>query len=282
MVDNTFLSLGFSPCPNDTFIFYNLVHNSSSNEGIQFHKPVLEDVERLNTMAVAGDLDVTKLSYHALGHVLDEYCLLNSGGALGRGCGPLLVTRDRDGASEDGLRRIAIPGKLTTAALLLQMYLPFKCELVEMRFDSIMNAVLKKVVDAGVIIHESRFTYEKDGLQCLQDLGLWWEETTGMPIPLGGIAAKRSLGRDKLCRIEKALSASVDSAFKDPDACLPYIREHSQELAIDVVQSHIGLYVNEFSRDLGVEGRAAVELFLQKGRDSGALPPCSTSLYIEK
>ncbi len=282
MVDNLRLSLGFSPCPNDTFIFYNLVHNRSASELIQFNNPVLEDVERLNTMAVASELDVTKLSYHALGHVLDEYCLLSSGGALGRGCGPLLVTKNQGGIGEAELQKVAIPGKLTTAALLLQMYLPFPCELVEMRFDYIMNAVLRGEVDAGVIIHESRFTYEQDGLHCLQDLGLWWEETTGMPIPLGGIAARRSLGRDKLLEIEKALTTSVDSAFKDPDACLPYIREHSQELAIDVVKSHIGLYVNEFSRDLGVEGRAAVELFLQKGRESGALPQCDKPLFIEK
>ena len=231
-------------------------------------------------MAVAGELDVTKLSYHALGHVLDEYCLLGSGGALGRGCGPLLVTKDIKDLGKDQLRRIAIPGKLTTAALLLQMYLPYSCELVEMRFDYIMNAVMRGEVDGGVIIHESRFTYEKDGLYCLQDLGSWWEESTGMPIPLGGIAAKRSLGRDKLLEVEKALTASVDAAFLDPDACLPYIREHSQELAIDVVKSHIGLYVNDFSRDLGEEGLAAVELFLQKGRESGALPACDKSLFI--
>jgi 1,4-dihydroxy-6-naphthoate synthase len=279
MIDDSPLSLGFSPCPNDTFIFYGLVHGKIDTEGLGFSEPLLADVEQLNSMAVAGELDVTKLSYHALGHVLDDYCLLASGGALGRGCGPLLVTRGDGKYRTDGLKRIAIPGKLTTAALLLQMYLPMECELVEMRFDNIMGAVGRGEVDAGVIIHESRFTYGEEGLHCLQDLGQWWEETTGMPIPLGGIAAKRALGEEKISTIERVIAASVDYAFKHRQACLPYIRHHSQELEIEVVESHIDLYVNDFSRDLGVEGRAAVELFLDKGRASGALPGSKKSLF---
>ncbi|MFT5726260.1 MAG: 1,4-dihydroxy-6-naphthoate synthase [Desulforhopalus sp.] len=280
MIVNNTLSLGFSPCPNDTFIFYGLVHGKVGSDDLMFAEPLLEDVEQLNRWAVAGSLDVTKLSYHALAHVLEEYCLLRTGGALGRGCGPLLVTRDvgRKGLSE--LKRIAIPGKLTTAALLLQMFLPCSCELIEMRFDSIMAAVKSGEVDGGVIIHESRFTYEEEGLFCLQDLGEWWEETTGMPIPLGGIAAKRSLGYEKLKAIEKAIADSVEFAFRHPGDCLPYIQKHSQELEKDVVESHIGLYVNEFSKDLGDEGKAAVELFIEKGRSSGALPECDKDIFI--
>jgi 1,4-dihydroxy-6-naphthoate synthase len=280
MVENSSLSLGFSPCPNDTFIFYSLVHEKVVSRGVSFSEPFLADVEQLNSMAVAGELDVTKLSYHALGHVLDEYCLLTSGGALGRGCGPLLIAKSPKVVKEGELKRIAIPGRLTTAALLLQMYLPVQCELVEMRFDYIMEAVQRGEVDAGVIIHESRFTYAHQGLHCLQDLGLWWEETTGMPIPLGGIAARRSLGREKLLTIDRIIRASVDFAFAHPHECLPYIREHSQELETEIVESHIALYVNDFSRDLGIEGKAAVEMFLEKGRERGALPPNDTSLFV--
>ena len=280
MVANNTLSLGFSPCPNDTFIFYGLVHGKVSCDGLRFSEPHLEDVEQLNNWAVAGNLDVTKLSYHALAHVLDEYVLLRTGGALGRGCGPLLVSRDTGMTSLSSLKRIAIPGKLTTAALLLQMFLPFSCELVEMRFDTIMAAVQSGEVDGGVIIHESRFTYEQEGLCCLQDLGEWWEKTTEMPIPLGGIAAKRSLGYEKLKAIEKAIGESVAFAFRSPGNCLSYIQQHSQELEKDVVESHIGLYVNDFSRDLGDEGRAAVELFIEKGRSSGTLPKCDKDIFI--
>lgn len=280
MFPNNTLSLGFSPCPNDTFIFYGLVHGKINCDGLTFSEPLLEDVEQLNSWAVAGKLDVTKLSYHALAHVLDEYCLLRSGGALGRGCGPLLVTRSKQENDVSRLKRIAIPGKLTTAALLLQMFLPRPCKLIEMRFDSIMGAVARGEVDAGVIIHESRFTYEQEGLFCLQDLGEWWEKTTGMPIPLGGIAARRSLGEEKLRQIERAIACSVEFAFQHPDNCLSYIQRHSQELEKEIVEGHIGLYVNDFSRDLGDEGMAAVELFIDKGRRSGALPESEKSIFI--
>ena len=280
MVLKNSLTLGFSPCPNDTFIFYGLVHGKIDCGGLMFSEPLLEDVEQLNSRAVSGALDVTKLSYHALAHVLDEYCLLATGGALGRGCGPLLVTRGGGENTVSQLKRIAIPGKLTTAALLLQMFLPKRCELIEMSFDSIMGAVVRGEVDAGVIIHESRFTYQQEGLICLQDLGEWWEEHTGMPIPLGGIAAKRSLGYEKLKHIERVIGHSVDFAFQHPEACLPYIQQYSQELKQDVVERHIELYVNDFSRDLGEEGRAAVELFIEKGRERGALPESEKSIFI--
>ncbi|PHR30465.1 MAG: 1,4-dihydroxy-6-naphthoate synthase [Desulfotalea sp.] len=274
------LSIGFSPCPNDTFIFYGLVHDKVECEGETFLQPQLADVEQLNNWAVEGRLDVTKLSYHALAHVLDEYCLLTTGGALGRGCGPLLITRGSKKSVASQLKTIAIPGKLTTATLLLQMYLPFPCELIEMRFDYIMGAVERGEVDAGVIIHESRFTYADHGLSCLQDLGQWWEESTGMPIPLGGIAARRSLGKQRLKAIERAIGSSVTYAFQQPDSCLSYIRSHSQELEQEVVARHIELYVNDFSLDLGDEGRAAVELFIEKGRINGALPGNEKPVFI--
>ncbi len=266
------LSLGFSPCPNDTFIFYGLVHGMLELPHLSFAEPVLADVEQLNLWALAKKLDVTKLSFHALGHVLDEYCLLSAGSALGRGCGPLLVAAAERPLDEVPALTIAIPGKLTTAALLLQLFLPDCHRLVEMRFDHIMGAVKNGEVDAGVIIHESRFTYGEQGLFCLQDLGRWWEDSTGLPIPLGCIAARRSLGRDRILAVDRAIRASVAYSFAHPDACLPYIRSKSQELEPEIVRSHIQLYVNDFSKDLGEEGEAAVKAFLQRGRQVGVLP----------
>jgi 1,4-dihydroxy-6-naphthoate synthase len=266
------LSLGFSPCPNDTFIFYGLVHGLIDPPGVTFAEPVLEDVEKLNLWAMAKKLDVTKLSFHALGHALEEYCLLSSGSALGRGCGPLLVAGSVIPVEELRRMTIAIPGKLTTAAMLLRLFLPESHRLVEMRFDRIMEAIRKGEVDAGVIIHESRFTYAEQGLVCLQDLGRWWEQSTGLPIPLGCIAARRSLGRTKIEAIDRAIKASVAYGFAHPDQCLPYIRRNSQELDERVVRSHIRLYVNEFSKDLGEEGQAAIQAFMDRGRLTGVLP----------
>jgi 1,4-dihydroxy-6-naphthoate synthase len=273
-------SLGFSPCPNDTFIFYGLVHGRIEPAGVTFSEPLLEDVEKLNQWALAKKLDVTKLSFHALGHALDEYCLLSAGSALGRGCGPLLVAGSAIPFDELQGMTIAIPGKLTTAAMLLQMFLPACHRLVEMRFDRIMGAISKGEVDAGVIIHESRFTYGAQGLVCLQDLGRWWEQSTGLPIPLGCIAARRRLGRERIEAIDRAIKASVDYGFAHPDECLPYIRSKSQELEPEIVRSHIQLYVNDFSRDLGEEGKAAIEAFMDRGRLAGVLPESTMELMI--
>ncbi len=266
------LSLGYSPCPNDTYIFYALTHGRVPLAGCRFGSPFLEDVETLNSWAIKGRLDITKLSFHALGHVLDDYCVLSAGSALGRGCGPLLVTRsDFDVCSLDDAR-VAIPGKLTTAAMLFQMFSPGTTRLVQMRFDEIMGAVERGDVDAGVIIHESRFTYQDFGLVCLQDLGQWWEETTDHPIPLGCIAAKRTLGKDCIAQVDSAIRSSIIWADTYPGECLGYISEHAQEMDSQVMKSHIGLYVNEYSRDLGSDGLEAVEIFLRMGREAGILP----------
>jgi len=269
---NTSLSLGYSPCPNDTFIFYALVHGALAVDGPQFSSPVLEDVEQLNQWALAGRFDVTKMSFHAYGHVQDEYCILAAGSALGRGCGPLLIARSHLKPADLPGKRIAVPGALTTADLLLQLY-QAKCkQLVIMRLDKIIDAVARGEVDAGVIIHESRFTYQEKGLICLQDLGKWWEDSYDLPLPLGCIGARRSLGRDKLLAIEGAIRASVQYAFLHPDQCLPYIRKHSQEMEPEVVRRHIELYVNDFSMDLGSQGWTAIETLLELGRRAGALP----------
>lgn len=275
---NRSLSMGYSPCPNDTFIFYGLVHGKIDCRGVEYMPPLLEDVETLNTWALLSRLDITKLSFHALGHVLEDYCVLSAGSALGRGCGPLLIAKKQVDTALLREKRIAIPGEYTTAALLLRMFLPGCTRLVPMRFDRIMAAVSQGDVDGGVIIHESRFTYDQFGLVCLQDLGQWWEEVSGMPIPLGAIAAKRSLGKATIDRVEQAICESVQYAFAHPEACSGYIRCHSQEMEEDVVKSHIGLYVNNYSIDLGKEGFQAVDLFLERGRESGALPEFSGSL----
>lgn len=275
------LTLGYSPCPNDTYIFYALTHNKLAMPGIKLAQPLLEDVETLNSWAIQKKLDVTKLSFHALGHVLDEYCVLSAGSALGRGCGPLLVVRSGFDAAELGDAKIAIPGRLTTANLLFRMYSPESHDLLELRFDEIMDAISSGEVDAGVIIHESRFTYAAQGLVCLQDLGLWWEETTSHPIPLGCIAARRSLGRERIERIDKAIHDSIVWAEEHPADCFSYIRQHAQEMDEEVMQNHINLYVNDYSKALGTDGKAAIETFLRLGREAGILPIHSNQIALQ-
>ena len=266
------LSLGYSPCPNDTFIFHALVHGKLPLRQIRFAPPVLEDVETLNRWAMTARLDVSKLSFHALGHVLDRYVMLRSGAALGRGCGPLLVTTAERLGQEPAGWTIAIPGEFTTAALLLKLYAPGRVRTVVMRFDEIMEAVRGGLVDAGLVIHESRFTYRDLGLHCVRDLGEWWEETTGLPIPLGCIAARRSLDPDVVTEIDRSIRASILAARSAPDESLPYIRRHARELDRAVIESHIGLYVNDFSVDMGEEGIAAVRDLLRRGREAGIFP----------
>lgn len=274
------LSIGYSPCPNDTYIFYGLVHGKIEASGSKFSEPLLEDVETLNQWAMQKKLDVTKLSFHALGHVLDEYCVLVSGSALGRGCGPLLVARPGFDPADLGRASIAIPGTFTTANMLFRLFSPASKNIKEMRFDTIMQAVLSGEVDAGVIIHESRFTYAGLGLICLQDLGQWWEETSGHPIPLGCIAARRSLGRKKIEAIERAIKDSILYAESHPEESFSYIRQHAQEMDQQVMQDHIGLYVNEYSRTLGQEGLAAIDAFLERGRASGIIPQSNQTLFL--
>ena len=267
------LTLGYSPCPNDTYIFYGLVHGKVDLQGTDLAPPFLEDVETLNGWAMEKKLDVTKLSFHALGHVLDEYCVLSAGSALGRGCGPLLVARPGVDLKALGGATVAIPGRFTTANMLFRMYAPVPTRQVEMRFDQIMDAVAGGRVDAGVIIHESRFTYAEQGLVCLQDLGQWWEETTGHPIPLGCIAARRSLGRERIEQIDRAIRQSIVWADQHPQECLPYIQKYAQEMDSQVMQNHIGLYVNDYSKNLGKSGMDAIETFLRFGREAEILPP---------
>jgi 1,4-dihydroxy-6-naphthoate synthase len=266
------LSLGFSPCPNDTYIFNGLAHGRTPMAGARFSAPLLEDVETLNDWALQGRLDVTKLSFHALGHVLDRYALLRAGAALGRGCGPLLITGSGDKPVDMANWRIAVPGAYTTAALLLRLYQPACANLTVLRFDRIMAAIANGEVDAGVIIHESRFTYQQLGLECVQDLGLWWEQTTGLPIPLGCIAARKTLPESLRAEIEAAIAASIRWADAHPAEGWSYIREHAQEMEPEVINSHIGLYVNHYSRNLGEEGLHALRELLRRGAEAGLFP----------
>jgi len=266
------LTLGYSPCPNDTFIFHGMVHGLAAASGLILAEPQLADVETLNEWALAGRLDVSKISCHALGYVLGEYRLLAAGAALGRGCGPLLVARAAVSLSELASCRIAIPGRLTTAALLLKLFVPHCVDLVPMRFDLIMPAIVAGQVDAGVIIHESRFTYQQHGLCCLRDLGEWWEEVSGSPIPLGCIVARRTLGEERLALLEALIRSSVRQAFANSDLSRDYIRRHAQELDEQVIAEHIRLYVNSSSVELGEEGRNAIALLLAKGRGAGFFP----------
>ena len=270
------LSLGYSPCPNDTFIFCRLVQEMQGQGQPFFREPLLEDVETLNLWAFERRLDITKLSFHAAAHLLDSYCILSSGSALGRGCGPLLIGQKAMGMADLAGKKVAIPGRYTTAALLLQMFCPHPVELVEMRFERIIGAVSAGRVDAGVIIHESRFTYRQSGLVCLQDLGQWWEDSFDVPIPLGCIAARKTLGGELIGEVDRRIRQSLQWAWSNPAGCSPYIRQFAQETKDTVIDQHISLYVNDFTLDLGEEGRRAVEIFFELGRTRGLLPPGSS------
>jgi len=275
------LSLGFSPCPNDCFMFDAIVHRRIDMEGLEF-SVCMADVEALNKAAFAGEADVTKLSYHAFAHCASTYVLLDAGSALGRNCGPLLVSKRAISKDEvaAGKVRIAIPGKYTTANFLLGLAFPDARDRTELVFSAIEPAVLNGEYDAGLIIHENRFTYEAKGLKKIVDLGEFWESETGKPIPLGGIVANRSLPDEVKQRANRVLRRSVEYAFAHRAASLPFVREHAQEMSEEVMYRHIDLYVNEYSVDLGAEGRRAVELLFERARAAGIIPEVSQDLFL--
>jgi 1,4-dihydroxy-6-naphthoate synthase len=275
------LTLGFSPCPNDCFIFDAIVNRRIDLEGLEFSVH-LADVEALNTAAFAGDVDVTKLSFHAYAYCADRYVLLDAGSALGSNCGPLLISKRpvlRDEVAA-GRLRIAIPGKYTTANFLLGLAFPAATDKTEVLFSEIEPAVLDGRFDAGLIIHENRFTYEARGLKKIIDLGEYWEQETGAPIPLGGIVIKRSLPEDVKDRVNRVLRRSVEYAFAHREASLPFVRAHAQEMSEDVMYRHIDLYVNEYSIDLGPRGRRAVDLLFERARTTGLIRPMAENLFL--
>lgn len=279
------LTLGFSPCPNDTFIFDALVHHKIDTEGLDFDV-YLGDVEDLNTKAFNSELDITKISYHAYGFLTNEYVLLDAGSALGKGCGPLLVQSSNDcflrQAQDDNLSnfKIAIPGKYTTANFLLSIAHPEATNKVEMLFSDIENAVLTRKVDAGLIIHENRFTYQEKGLKKIIDLGEYWENTTGKLIPLGGIIIKRNLPSETIQKVNRLIRKSIEYAFANPDSPLAYMKSNAQEMNETVMMQHVNLYVNNYSIDLGVEGRDAITQMFNLAQQKGIIPKIEKNIFI--
>tara|TARA_B100000886_G_scaffold255590_1_gene181019 strand:+ start:4922 stop:5734 length:813 start_codon:yes stop_codon:yes gene_type:complete len=251
------LTLAYSPCPNDTFIFDAMVHHKVDTEGLEFEVQ-LHDVEALNMMAFKNKLDIIKVSYNAFLHIHKKYALLSSGSALGEKCGPLLISKQDKIKSFNTQSSVAIPGKYTTANSLFSLAFPNNTNTKEMLFSEIEDAVLKGHVDAGVIIHENRFTFQEKGLEKLLDLGEHWEEQTHLPLPLGGIVVSKSFDSSIKKKIQRVLRRSIEFAFSFPKESYDYVKQHAQEMDIDVMNSHIQLYVNEYSLDLGDKGREAV------------------------
>lgn len=272
------LTLGYSTCPNDTFIFYALAHDLIDCPKLTF-KIELADIERLNRCAKGGVFDISKLSFAAAGHLLDKYGLLRSGGAIGRGCGPLVVARPGFNLKQLGSKRVAVPGMLTTAHMLLSLYLSEKPNAVPIPFDQIAPLVQKGGVDFGVIIHEGRFTYRKYGLISLIDLGEWWEEKTSLPIPLGGIVMRRDIATETARRVETAIRESVIYAINNRAKADGYIKRYAREIAPSVIRQHIDLYVNEFTIDAGQEGEEAISRLFAMARNQGMLPDSSLPLF---
>ncbi len=276
------LSLGFSPCPNDCFMFDAIVNGRIDLEGLAF-APHLADVEALNRAAFDGTADVTKLSYHAYAYCRRDYVLLDAGSALGRNCGPLLIAARPIGPDEvrRGDLRIAIPGVYTTANFLLGLAFPEARNRTPLLFSEIERALLDGRFDAGVIIHENRFTYQQKGLHRIVDLGELWERETGTPIPLGAIAVRRSLPEPMKRTINALVRRSVEYAFAHREASLPYVRAHAQEMSEDVMYKHIDLYVNEYSVDLGAEGKRAVKTLFEKAESLDLVPRSIEPLFLD-
>lgn len=270
------LQLGYSFCPNDTFIFYALAHGK-----VAAPMPVdevLEDVQTLNDWAVQARLPMTKISYRAYFSVMKDYVALRSGGALGRGVGPLVVAKTELGDLNG--RTVASPGALTTAELLLKIVYP-EVKIVRMRYDEVMPAVERGELDAGLIIHESRFTYPQHGLVKLLDLGAWWEGETGLPLPLGAILVRRGLSADVKWALNQAVRSSLEYAYAHPQEPKSYIRQHALEMSDEVMQAHIDLYVNKFSADVGEEGERAVQELYRRAVAAGAVQESRQPLFVE-
>ncbi len=287
------LTLGFSPCPNDTFIFDALIHHKIDTEGLEFETEY-HDVETLNHKAFRGELAITKLSYHAFGYAVEAYELLDAGSALGFGVGPLLIAKDmtlatqlRDALAknsalteDEAKLRVGIPGKYTTANFLLGLAFPQLQNKIELVFSDIEKSLQEGTIDVGLIIHENRFTYVAKGLHKVVDLGDFWEQSTGFPIPLGGIVVKRNLDEELKQKINRLVRQSVQYAFAHPKSGLEYIRSHAQEMEEEVMYKHIELYVNRYSEDLGKEGRQAIQYLFAKAQELKLIPPLDKKVFL--
>ncbi len=275
------LTLGFSPCPNDTFIFDAMVHGRIDTEGLEFDY-FLADVEELNRKAFEGDILITKMSYHAYAYAAKDYLILDSGSALGRKSGPLLISKKNIGTDQLENARIAIPGKYTTANLLFSIAWPNAVNKKEYLFSDIEDALINEEVDAGLIIHETRFTYQKRGLQKIADMGEYWETLTGMPIPLGTIVIKRSVPEDVALKVNRILRRSLDFAYRDSVASYEFVAGNAKEMDRDVMNNHIKLYVNEFTSQLGEEGRRAITRLYEVARERDVIPDMPERIFLTR
>lgn len=281
------LTLGFSPCPNDTFIFDALIHGKIDTEGLTF-KVFFDDVETLNQKSMNGELDITKLSFHALAYVAEQYALLDAGSALGFGVGPLLICKKENKdkvisnlSSQISNLSTGIPGKYTTANFLLGIAYPHLVNKKEMIFSEIEEALLKNEIDLGLIIHENRFTYKEKGLYKVLDLGAYWEENFGCAIPLGGIVVNRNLPIEIQRKVNRLVRKSVEFAFENPKSAIDFIRQHAQAMKEEVMYKHIKLYVNEYSVNLGVAGRKAIDTLFEVATANNVIPALTKSLYVK-
>jgi 1,4-dihydroxy-6-naphthoate synthase len=273
------LKLGFSPCPNDTFIFDAMVHGRIDTEGLEFDF-FLADIEELNRRAFSGDADIIKISTHAYAYASKEYLIMDSGSALGRKKGPLLVSKHKLHPSEIGKARIAIPGKYTTANLLFSIAWPGATNKKEYLFSDIVDAILADEVDAGLIIHETRFTYHKRGLKKIADMGEFWDSKTGLPIPLGNIVINRQIPEEIALKANRVLKNSLDYAFRDSAAAYEFVSQNAREMDTDVMNKHIKLYVNEFTSGLGKSGRQAITKLFAAAQEAGVIPDMAERIFL--
>lgn len=273
------LTLGFSTCPNDTFIFDAMIHGKVDTEGLRFHV-IMADVEKLNRMSFAGETDISKLSYHAYACIADKYKLLNSGSALGFGNGPLLISKKKIYPDEVSSLRVAIPGKYTTANLLFGIEYPQIKEKREYLFSDIEDAILGEETDAGVIIHENRFTYQKKGLKKIVDLGELWEKKTHGPIPLGGIAIQRNFPDEIQEKVDRVMRRSVEFALINPDSSYNFVKHHACEMDDEVIRKHIETYVGEFTRNLGEKGKMAIRRLFDEGVNKHMITPVQKDIFV--
>jgi len=272
------LSLGISTCPNDTFIFDAMVNNKLDTGDLGFDCD-LSDVEKLNNQALKAEFDITKISYHAYAFASDDYILLNSGSALGFNNGPLLVAKSEMEPDDLEDKPVAVPGRFTTANLLLSIIYPGIKDKREYIFSDIEDVILKEEAAAGLLIHENRFTYRDKGLSKIRDLGEEWDKQTSMPIPLGGIAVKRSLGVKTILQLQHILAASIAHAYNDPLSSYDFVKKYAASMEKDIMYKHIDLYVNDFSRNLGEQGRKAVRLLYEKAAAVKAIPPVRDDIF---
>lgn len=273
------LKLGFSTCPNDTFIFDAIVNKKIDTQGLDFDI-IMADVEELNQMAVKGGLDITKMSFHVYPFVSEKFEILNSGSALGNSNGPLLISKSISDLENNNNYKTGVPGKYTTANLLLSLAFPQITQKENMLFSDIEDALLNEKIDLGLIIHENRFTYEAKGLKKIVDLGEYWHKTTNLPLPLGGIIIKRELDQATKTKFDRLLYNSIKFAFENPDESFPFVKKHAQEMEKDVMYKHINLYVNEYTRQLGEEGKKAITTMFELASKAGLIPEVKQPYFL--